>query len=205
MTPPAAAALGCTGNDVATHIRYELTTDPGRQPMSRVISTTELTCAGGSGETLVSIAYVDGLGRARAALSTNDTSGGGPAWVRSGLSTLDKKGSVRESYQADFYSGSETDFSTVVALPPAAIPHVAARYDAFGRQLVATAEDGSETRTSYHSHSSDVYDPLDLVPGGDHEGAEQNKSVPGSPLEHQKLTLAEAEEAIGPRVSARAL
>ncbi|HHH31349.1 MAG TPA: hypothetical protein ENK57_23795, partial [Polyangiaceae bacterium] len=168
VTPPAVA--GCSGEHVATHIRYELTPDADRQPLSRVISTTELACdgtLGQAGDTLVSIAYVDGLGRARASLSTNDTTGGGPAWVRGGLATLDKKGTVRRSYQPDFFSGSDTDLRAVLALPTD-IPYVWARYDAFGRQRASVAEDGAETWTSSHSHSSDVCDPLDLDPSSPH-------------------------------------
>ncbi|MBX3271614.1 MAG: hypothetical protein KF729_15215 [Sandaracinaceae bacterium] len=160
VTPPAVA--GCS-SAVATHLRYELTSDPGRQPLSRVVSTTELDCNGaGGGGALVSIAYVDGLGRTRATLSTNDP-GSGPAWVRGGLTTLDQKGTVRRTYQADLYAGSDTDYAGVLALP-ASTPYAVVRYDAFGRTRGVIAEDGSVTWTSYHSRSMDVCDPLDNDP-----------------------------------------
>ena len=123
-------------------------------------TTTALDCAGT--DTLESIAYVDGLGRARAALATNTASD----WVRSGLTTLDKKGSVRRTYQSDFFGGSPTDFSSVVALP--SVPYAVTRYDAFGRARGVIAEDGAVTWTSYHSLSTDVCDPLDNDPSSVH-------------------------------------
>ena len=156
--------------DVATRISYELTTSPSTQPISRVISTTELECASGSGATLQSIAYVDGLGRARAALATNDPDGAGTGeadWVRSGITTLDKKGSVRRTYQTDYYDGSATDFGAVVALD-ADTPYAVVRYDAFGRTRGVIAEDGSVAWTSYHELSTDVCDPLDNDPSSEH-------------------------------------
>ncbi|MCA9610355.1 MAG: RHS repeat protein, partial [Myxococcales bacterium] len=157
VTPPNVA--GCTGENVATHLHYELTPNPSAQPISRVRSITELGCDGvGTGDTLESIAYVDGLGRTRAALATND----GSSWVRSGLTTLDRKGTVRRTYQTDLYAGSTTSWAAVVALP--STPYAVVRYDAFGRTRGVIAEDHSVTWTSYHSLSTDVCDPLDNDP-----------------------------------------
>ncbi|MCZ7678213.1 MAG: hypothetical protein M5U28_05350 [Sandaracinaceae bacterium] len=164
-TPPAVA--GCSAGHVATHIRYELTTSPASQPLSRVITTTELACdgtLGESGDTLVSIAYVDGLGRMRATLATGDEDN---AWVRSGITTLDKKGTVRRTYQTDFYDLSDTAFASVVALSPST-PYTVNRHDAFGRVMGVHAEDGSVTWTSFHALSTDVCDPLDNDPGSVH-------------------------------------
>lgn len=157
----------CSTATPSTTIRYELTSSPSTQPLSRVLTTTELECdgtTGESGDTLTSIAYVDGLGRARAALATNND--GVNAWVRSGISTLDRKGSVRRSYQTDFYNGTDTDYRAVVALP--STPYAVTRYDAFGRARGVIAEDGSVTWTSYHSLSTDVCDPLDNDPSSIH-------------------------------------
>ncbi len=163
VTPPAVA--GCPADSIpTTRIAYHLTTDPVAQPLSRVVSTTELDCTALGADTLVSVAYVDGLGRARAALATN---GSGSAWVRSGIATLDKKGSTRRTYQADFSDVSETDYRAVVALP-ADIPYTVSRYDAFGRGRGVIAEDGSVVWTSYHSLSTDVCDPLDNDPSSEH-------------------------------------
>jgi len=157
VTPPNVA--GCSGAQVTTHIEYELTTNPRAQPISRVTSTTELDCAGGTGEQLQSIAYVDGLGRARATLATSENGG---EWIRSGITTLDKKGTVRRTYQTDRFEGVATDFGAVVALP--STPYAVVRYDAFGRTRGVIAEDGAVTWTSYHSLSTDVCDPLDNDP-----------------------------------------
>ncbi|MBN4049561.1 hypothetical protein JYT86_00725, partial [bacterium AH-315-N03] len=163
VTPPNVGR--CTGSSVpTTRIAYELTTDPARQPISRVVSTTELSCTGIGANTLESIAFVDGLGRARAALATGDDT---HAWVRSGIVTLDKKGSARRTYQADFFDGSDTDFAAAVALPPA-IPYAVIRYDAFGRTRGVIAEDGSVSWTSFHSLSTDVCDPNDNNPASEH-------------------------------------
>ncbi|MCB9592813.1 MAG: hypothetical protein H6719_08775 [Sandaracinaceae bacterium] len=162
VTPPNVA--GCSGSTPTTRIQYELTTDPARQPLSRVVSTTELDCSAIGADTLVSMAYVDGLGRARAALATD---GVDHAWVRSGITTLDKKGSTRRTYQADFSDASDTDYRAVVALP-ADIPYAVTRYDGFGRARGVIAEDGAVVWTSYHSLSTDVCDPLDNDPASEH-------------------------------------
>ncbi|HEY8428277.1 MAG TPA: hypothetical protein VIL20_07880 [Sandaracinaceae bacterium] len=165
MTPP--PVDGCAPGTPTTRIAYELTTSPASQPISRVITTTELDCDGTLGEeggALVSIAYVDGLGRMRATLATGDET---HAWVRSGITTLDKKGTVRRTYQTDFYDLSDTDYRAVVALP-VAIPYTVTRYDAFGRARGVHAEDGAVTWTSYHALSTDVCDPLDNDPSSEH-------------------------------------
>lgn len=161
VTPPAVG--GCTPGLPTTTIQYELTSNPTTQPLSRVITTTALDCNDPSAK-LESIAYVDGLGRARAALSTGDDN---HAWVRSGITTLDKKGTVRRTYQTDFYDGADTALSSVLALP-GDIPYAVTRYDAFGRARGVHAEDGSVTWTSYHALSTDVCDPLDNDPSSFH-------------------------------------
>src|SRR5690606_12872999 len=48
-TPPNVAA--CSGSRPTTTIRYELTTSPATQPISRVVTTTALDCDG-TGEVL---------------------------------------------------------------------------------------------------------------------------------------------------------
>ncbi len=161
---------GCSGATPSTRIAYELTSSPTTQPISRVVTTTELDCDGALGEdggALVSIAYVDGLGRARAALSTGEDASGARQWVRSGITTLDKKGTVRRTYQTDYFGGSPTAYAAVVALP-ADIPYAVTRYDAFGRAKGVHAEDGAVTWTSYHALSTDVCDPLDNDPSSEH-------------------------------------
>ncbi|AKF09564.1 SpvB/TcaC N-terminal domain-containing protein [Sandaracinus amylolyticus] len=155
--PPAVA--GCPDGLPTTLIRYELTSDPENAPLSRVRTTTVLRNAAdcSPANPIEGIGYVDGLGRPRAALATGDET---HAWVRSGITTFDQKGSVRRTYQSDFYDGSENDFAAVVALP-ADIPYAVTRYDAFGRARGVIAEDGSTVWTSHHALSTDVCDPLD--------------------------------------------
>ena len=96
VVPPATV---CPGGTPSVHLRYEL-----GSPVSRVVTTTELGCTLGA-STLEAVGYVDGLGRARASLSTGDTPG---QWIRSGITTLDAKGTVRRTYQPDFFAGSTT-------------------------------------------------------------------------------------------------
>ncbi|WP_275935527.1 SpvB/TcaC N-terminal domain-containing protein [Sandaracinus amylolyticus] len=172
VVPP--RAEGCSDDRPTTRIAYELTGNAGAVPLSRVITTTELDCDaeyGEEGGSLVAISYIDGLGRARAGLSTGDAPG---EWTRSGLSTLDAKGTVRRAYQPDVYVGSETSLAAVLALPrtvaspsgfPAFaeddIPYTVTRHDAFGRTIGQHAEDGSYTSQSFHALSVDVCDALD--------------------------------------------
>ncbi|UJR84874.1 Hypothetical protein I5071_69530 [Sandaracinus amylolyticus] len=158
LPPPIAGCPDGPNRLPTTTIRYELTPDPINQPLSRVRTTTHIrdaSCAPAA--PIEGIGYVDGLGRARAALATGDDE---HAWVRSGITTFDQKGSVRRTYQPDFYSGSDGDFAAVVALPTD-IPYAVTRYDAFGRARGVIAEDGSTVWTSHHAMSTDVCDPLD--------------------------------------------
>lgn len=165
VTPP--AADGCSSARPTTRIQYELTSSPASQPVSRVISTTQLACTGSlDSNTLRSIGYVDGLGRVRATLATAGAEEG--AWVRGGLARLDRKGAVREAWQSDFFDGAETSFASVLATPSESFPHTRSVYDAFGRVRVAYAEDGSLTSTSFHALSTDVCDPLDNDPSSMH-------------------------------------
>jgi RHS repeat-associated protein len=160
--PPPVAACGTSNTTPTSVLFYELTTTPSAQPLSRVRTETFTDCAGT--DVLESMAYIDGLGRTRAALATSELTG---EWIRSGITTLDDKGTVRRTYQTDRYTGSATDHASVVALP-ASIPYAVTRYDAFGRARGVIAEDGSTTWTSYHSLSTDVCDPLDNDPSSEH-------------------------------------
>src|SRR5690606_6664968 len=142
---------GCSGTNPGTRIFYEITPDPSAQPISRVVTRTELDCDGSFGNELVGIAYVDGLGATRATLSPGDDT---HAWVKTGITLRDKKGTVRRAYQEAFYDGSDTDFASVLALPD--MPYAVGRYDAFGRLRGIHAEDGSVMWLSYHALSADV-------------------------------------------------
>ena len=149
---------GCAEGLPTTLIRYELTPSPTAQPLSRVLTTTIIrTASCGADHPIEGIAYVDGLGRPRAALATGDD---GHAWVRSGITTFDQKGTVRRTYQPDFFDGDPNTFASVVALP-SDIPYAVTRYDAFGRARGVIAEDGATVWTSHHALSTDVCDPLD--------------------------------------------
>ncbi|GAB5547990.1 MAG: hypothetical protein SangKO_077500 [Sandaracinaceae bacterium] len=164
VTPPTSQP-SCT--DPTTRIQYELTSSPASQPISRVVSTTELNCDGTLGEegqSLVSIGFVDGLGRARSSLATGDSAS---EWIRGGITTFDKKGTVRRTYQPDVFSGSPTDYR--------AARRAAARRPLRRHPLrrVRPGEGGDHRRRRRNldqlpSLSTDVCDPLDNDPSSPH-------------------------------------
>ncbi|MCC7540733.1 MAG: VCBS repeat-containing protein [Deltaproteobacteria bacterium] len=165
--PDSSRCPGVTDPLPTVVIEYELTEEPSTQPVSRVVTTSVLECyatSSGPGQ-VQSIAYVDGLGRTRASLSTGDDASERP-WVQSGVGVLTPRGTAERAHIADFLSEAEPTPAAAVALP--ATPYSRAVYDAFGRARAAIAEDGSATWTSYHSLSSDVCDPLDNDPSSPH-------------------------------------
>jgi RHS repeat-associated protein len=165
VTPP--AAQGCADGVPTTRIAYALTTSPASAPVSRVTTSTQLDChaaLGAPGASLTSIGMVDGLGRVRATLATAGATEG--AFIRSGLTRLNTKGAVVEAWQSDFFASS--DLPSVLSVPGESAPHTRSIYDAFGRVVVAYAEDDSMTTTSYHALSTDVCDPLDNDPASMH-------------------------------------
>ncbi len=159
---------GCgTARVPTTRIQYELTTSPALQPLSRVRTVSILSCVSGDhpDSQLEAYAYVDGLGRPRAALAEGESDGlawedGRPhAYTRSGLQLFTRKGQVRQAYQPSYFDGSPDDFAAVLA--PPSVPYTRARYDAFGRPTLSINEDGSYKSISYHALSTDVCDEVD--------------------------------------------
>ncbi|MBK8591845.1 MAG: VCBS repeat-containing protein [Sandaracinaceae bacterium] len=135
--------------------RYDLVVD-GR-PVSRI---TALQNHGNVGCTapayIESVSYVDGLGRARAALTRRS----GTEWERSGVTIFNARGTAYLGYQNDLVSGAMPTLDTVLARPSAYFTE--AEYDAFGRVTKAWAEDRSRTETRYGATSTVVCDALDL-------------------------------------------
>lgn len=153
IPPP---ATGCPVGRPSVRVEYTHA-DPVSSPVSRVHTYTETSCTGALGEgALEAISIVDGMGRARVALSTGDAPG---EWIRSGITTHTARGSVRRGYQPDVYTGSTSNVAALLALP--SVPYEAAGYDAYSRQVAAWDSGGSLTMTHYHALSTDVCDPRD--------------------------------------------
>jgi RHS repeat-associated protein len=181
LIPP--AATGCSEGVPTTRIRYELTANPSSQPLSRVITTTELDCDGTLGDegtpiagstgveggALTAIRYLDGLGRVRVGLATGPDSAGSRRWLRSGVSRYSRKGNLVQAFQPDYYSGGELDFVRLLEARDAT-PSTRAVCDAFGRSRYSVSEDGALSVISYHALSTDVCDPLDNDPSSPHVG-----------------------------------
>lgn len=166
----------CAGAHVPTvRISYDVTPSGSARPLSRVTSTTLLSCGayGHPDGQLVSHAYVDGMGRVRATLTEGDddaaawSDGRGHAWTLSGRQLLSAKGQPHRSYQAAFYDGAPDAYGAVLALP--AVPYTRALFDAFGRPVVESNEDNTFRTRSYHALSSDLCDEVDngATCGGD--------------------------------------
>jgi RHS repeat-associated protein len=179
MTPPPVGlptGEECGRGVPTTVLSYELTTDPVRQPMSRVLTTQVLRVDGGrcgfdglGTEPPISsaIGYVDGLGRVRATLAQAERDTPGHHWIRSGIAILDRKGQVTRAFHPS-YLADVTDFTTVLSPTsgqPAAPASMRTNYDAFGRTRFLYAEDGALTTTAFHAASTTVCDPLDNLEG----------------------------------------
>jgi RHS repeat-associated protein len=158
VPPP---ARGCSGATPSARIRYEITTDPIGRPVSRIFTTTILSCDGS--DVRQAIAYVDGAGTARATLTPGDSP---TEWVRSGIVLRSARGAIRRAFRPSLYTGSVDDLGSALATP--ATPFVENAYDAAGRVTASWDEAHHLTMTSYHALSTDVCDPLDngeTVPG----------------------------------------
>ncbi|MCC7542876.1 MAG: hypothetical protein IT379_42060, partial [Deltaproteobacteria bacterium] len=170
LPPRIGTSFDCAGGAIISEdfptvvIGYELTDSPEAQPVSRVITSSILQCyALTPHHQLQSVAYVDGLGRPRATLTTGDDE---HAWVQSGVGVFTPRGTAERAHIAAFVDDFDPTPATAVAIPSTA--HSRATYDAFGRARAAIAEDGSATWTSYHALSTDVCDPLDNDPRSPH-------------------------------------
>lgn len=118
-------------------------------PISHIRTATRET-AGQPGE-IVSIAYVDGMGRGRG--SFQEASGG--QFAVSGITQFGRRGHAVKAFHP-FYAGS-ADFIA----DPGTRSAVATTYDAMGRALTTTQPDGSQSRVSYGPLSLVTYDEND--------------------------------------------
>ncbi|MCB9634610.1 MAG: hypothetical protein H6721_20995, partial [Sandaracinus sp.] len=156
-------SVGCEGSTVpSTRIEYAFAEYD--LPVSRVRTTSELSCVAVGADALVTTEYFDGLGRTRATL----TEGGEEhAWVVSGHQVLDARGGVARAYQPDFLDVAAPSAATVLALPP--VPFVRSARDAFGRDRQQWAEDGQlVAEVRHHALSQDTCDANDVDPASPH-------------------------------------
>ncbi|MFT3925550.1 MAG: SpvB/TcaC N-terminal domain-containing protein [Myxococcales bacterium] len=158
----------CAGTRVpSTLIEYDVTTVPSARPLSRVSTTTLLSCGsyGDPASQLVNHSYVDGLGRARATLSEGETDAdawedGRPhSFILSGRQIFTKRGQPRLAYQSEYFDGSADDFQAAIARPNT--PYTRAMFDAFGRPTLSINEDNTYSSISYHALSRDLCDEVD--------------------------------------------
>lgn len=161
---------GCEGSRVPlTRISYDLT--PNDLPISIIHTTTEQSCASVGADPLFAKAYVDGLGRTRAALLQAEAPSDTPSqlsWHRSGLTTFHKRGTVYKSYQPDMIARDNGAPSVAAATMLPATPDIYTLYDPFGRPIWQYDENSAPTKIIHHALSADVYDALDLDPSSPH-------------------------------------
>jgi RHS repeat-associated protein len=157
--------------DNATIPAHRFTYDlvPGGAPVS-VVHAYRGTNGGSISVSVKTRAYVDGLGRTRAALADDTTN-----WEQSGVAQFTARGTARRVWQPVFVTGTTPSLSSAVAIPSAAT-HTGSLgcptdslYDAWGRVVAVTECAGdplaATTATSYRPLSTEVYDPFDLVSG----------------------------------------
>ena len=154
VTPPRFDDCSMMGVPVQT-FQYDVALNGS--PVSRI---TALQNHGNSDCTapayIESVSYVDGLGRARVAL-TRRADG---EWERSGVTVFNARGTPNLAFQNDIIATGAPSLNMVLRRPSA--QHTRAEYDAFGRVTWAYAEDGSPTETRYGATSTEVCDALDL-------------------------------------------
>jgi YD repeat-containing protein len=156
VTPPDFSDCAMTGVPVQT-FQYDLVVDG--LPVSRIKALQNYGSQSCSAPAYIeSQSYVDGLGRARVALTRRDTS----SWERSGIVVFNARGAAHLGFQNALTPGSGLSPSAALGVP--AVPHTEARYDAFGRVIEALAEDGALTATFYGATSTKVCDALDMNP-----------------------------------------
>ena len=165
---PAAGHSGgsaCASNTVPVqHFIYELAVDG--LPVSVVRAYAENDCGMIGADQIETRTYVDGLGRSRATLSPGSTSAacdGGGAWVQSGVTYFNARGTVRRAYQNEWITDAEPSPRRAVQRP--SVPYEWSTYDAFARPRCAVSACGNMTCTTYHALTTDVCDPLDMTPG----------------------------------------
>jgi RHS repeat-associated protein len=170
VAPPTPA---CPERVPSALVRYDLTDDAERRPLSRIITTDWLDCDGR--EKLQQVQYIDGLGRARATLVTADRRPG--RWVQSGVVRYDRRGRPIHIHEPAFFTENSGDMAA--ALIPNSTDAKRFVYDAFDRIRGVYEVNGDATWTSYHALSSDVCDPLDLDDESEHVGTCATTRVDG--------------------------
>jgi RHS repeat-associated protein len=153
-------ALGRPSAIIEPGDTHELPTRSFAYELGSPLSTVRDEQREKSGEsgTIISISRFDGLGRARGTVSEGAN---GEQWVHTGLVEYGPRG--WESLRA------LPGFGTQEAEPSDWRRRASTlEYDAAGRELLARASDGAETRTKYQPLARTVADPNDLDPGSPH-------------------------------------
>jgi RHS repeat-associated protein len=155
---------GC--GEPAAEIAYHL-----GSPVSYVHTRTNETCQSDStaaitGDAMEAYAYVDGMGRARGAISEGSATDLLPG-ILSGVQAFDAKGALQRAYLPCTTAFPPPVYVTAVPGCSGAAPlYARSAYDAFGRVTRAWTTDGTEVvATRYGALVTDVWDAGDLGSG----------------------------------------
>ncbi|MEQ9076577.1 MAG: RHS repeat-associated core domain-containing protein [Sandaracinaceae bacterium] len=195
VTPP--AAEGCSAMPVQRFV-YDLA--PGGAPISVVTTYAEQDCAAIGADQIETRTYVDGLGRTRASLSPASAADPG-AWIQSGITILNQRGTVKRAYQPEWVMESDPSIARALRIP--STPYEWAGYDSFDRPRCATSACGQMSCTTYHALTVDECDHLDMSSDPLHAGTctttrtdghgrtvdqvLRNRQVPHGPIEYYRL------------------
>lgn len=122
----------------------------------------------GMGAVMQAFAWVDGMGRARGAVSEGSSTDGlsGGNWIRSGIQTFDAKGAVQRAYLPNAIVFSVASPGSFSLAPDPTTLYARSAYDAFGRVTRAWTTDGTAVvATRYGALVTDIWDAGDLAPG----------------------------------------
>ncbi|HBQ17788.1 MAG TPA: hypothetical protein DEF51_43895 [Myxococcales bacterium] len=195
VTPP--PAEGCSAMPVQRFV-YDLA--PGGAPISVVTTYAEQDCAAIGADQIETRTYVDGLGRTRASLSPASAADPG-AWIQSGITILNQRGTVKRAYQPEWVMESDPSIARALRIP--STPYEWAGYDSFDRPRCATSACGQMSCTTYHALTVDECDHLDMSSDPLHAGTctttrtdghgrtvdqvLRNRQVPHGPIEYYRL------------------
>ena len=195
VTPP--PAEGCSAMPVQRFV-YDLA--PGGAPISVVTTYAEQDCAAIGADQIETRTYVDGLGRTRASLSPASAADPG-AWIQSGITILNQRGTVKRAYQPEWVMESDPSIARALRIP--STPYEWAGYDSFDRPRCATSACGQMSCTTYHALTVDECDHLDMSSDPVHAGTctttrtdghgrtvdqvLRNRQVPHGPIEYYRL------------------
>ena len=153
-------------------------------PLSHVATRTNETCDSGSTTAVTApymeaFAWVDGMGRARGAVSEGSTTDGFE-WILSGVQEFDAKGAVQRAYLLCPTDSVPSTTARPLCRSTARPLYARSSYDAFGRVVRAWTTDGTAVVATRHGAlATDIRDAGDLSPGAPCSGTPATTYVDG--------------------------